>query len=31
VICQVRMINEYPLVPDFERLEQMIEEETRAA
>jgi chemosensory pili system protein ChpC len=23
--------NEYPLVPDFERLEQMIEEETRAA
>jgi len=31
VICQVRMINEYPLVPDFERLEQMIAEETRAA
>jgi len=31
VICQVRMVNEYPLVPDFERLEQMIEEETRAA
>ena len=30
VICQVRMINEYPLVPDFERLEQMIAEETRA-
>jgi len=31
VICQVRMVNEYPLVPDFERLEQMIAEETRAA
>jgi len=30
VICQVRMVNEYPLVPDFERLEQMIAEETRA-
>lgn len=31
VICQVRLVNEYPLVPDFERLEQMISEETRAA
>jgi chemosensory pili system protein ChpC len=31
VICQVRMVNEYPLVPDFERLEEMIDEETRAA
>lgn len=31
VVCQVRMINEYPLLPDFERLEQMIAEETRAA
>ena len=30
-ICQVRMVNEYPLMPDFERLEQMIAEETRAA
>jgi chemosensory pili system protein ChpC len=30
VICQVRMVNEYPLIPDFERLEQMIGEETRA-
>ncbi|HET7204521.1 MAG TPA: chemotaxis protein CheW [Steroidobacteraceae bacterium] len=29
VIGQVRMINEYPLIPDFERLEDMIEEETR--
>jgi chemosensory pili system protein ChpC len=31
VICQVRMVNEYPLVPDFERIERMIAEETRAA
>jgi len=31
VICQVRMVNEYPLIPDFERLEAMISEETRAA
>lgn len=30
VICQVSMLNESPLVPDFERLEQMISEETRA-
>jgi chemosensory pili system protein ChpC len=30
VIGQVRMVNEYPLVPDIERLEAMIEEETRA-
>lgn len=30
VICQVRMVNEYPLVPDFEMLEKMIVEETRA-
>ena len=29
VIGQVRMINEYPLIPDFERLEEMIAEETR--
>ena len=29
VIGQVRMINEYPLIPDLERLEAMIEEETR--
>jgi chemosensory pili system protein ChpC len=28
VICQVRMINETPLVPDIERLEEMIAEET---
>jgi chemosensory pili system protein ChpC len=28
VICQVRMINESPLIPDLERLEQMIAEET---
>ena len=31
VICQVRMLNEAPLVPDIERLEEMIAEETRAA
>jgi hypothetical protein len=31
VICQVRMISEYPLIPDLERLEQMIGEETRVA
>ena len=31
VIRQVRMLNEYPLLPDFERLEEMISEETRAA
>jgi chemosensory pili system protein ChpC len=30
VICQVSMLNESPLIPDFERLEQMISEETRA-
>jgi hypothetical protein len=30
VLCQVRMINEAPLIPDFERLESMISEETRA-
>jgi chemosensory pili system protein ChpC len=31
VVCQVRMVNEYPLIPDFERIERMIAEETRAA
>jgi chemosensory pili system protein ChpC len=30
VLTQVRMINESPLIPDFERLEHMISEETRA-
>ena len=30
VFGQVRMVNEYPLIPEFERLEQMIEDETRA-
>jgi chemosensory pili system protein ChpC len=29
IICQVRMINETPLVPDLERLEEMVAEETR--
>ena len=28
VICQVRMVNETPLIPDLPRLEQMIAEET---
>ncbi|MGA7541179.1 MAG: chemotaxis protein CheW [Steroidobacteraceae bacterium] len=31
VICQVRMANETPLVPDLDRLEEMIAEETRIA
>ncbi len=31
VICQVRMVNETPMVPDLERLEDMIADETRAA
>ncbi len=28
VICQVRMVNETPLIPDLSRLEQLIAEET---
>jgi chemosensory pili system protein ChpC len=28
VLCQVRMVNETPLIPDLQRLEQMIAEET---
>ena len=31
VICQIRMVNETPLIPDLERLEEMIAEETSAA
>ncbi len=31
VLCQVRMVNESPLIPDFERLEQMISDETCVA
>ena len=31
ILCQVRMLNESPLIPDFECLEQMISEETRAS
>ncbi len=31
VLCQVRMINETPLIPDLERLEDMISEETSVA
>ncbi len=30
VLCQVRMINETPLIPDLERLEELIAEETTA-
>jgi chemosensory pili system protein ChpC len=29
-LCQVRMLNESPLIPDFECLERMISEESRA-
>jgi chemosensory pili system protein ChpC len=29
ILCQVRMLNEAPLIPDFEWLEQRISEETR--
>ena len=28
VLCQVRMVNEVPLIPDLERLEEMIADET---
>jgi chemosensory pili system protein ChpC len=28
VLCQVRMVNELPLIPDLERLEEMISDET---
>ena len=28
IICQVKMVNETPLIPDLQRLEQMIAEET---
>lgn len=31
VVCQVRMINEVPLVPDIEMLEEMIADETSVA
>lgn len=31
VLCQVRMLNESPLIPDFEWLEKMIAEETHVA
>ena len=30
VICQIRMINEYPLIPDLERVEHLIGEEITA-
>ena len=28
ILCQVRMVNEIPLIPDLERLEEMIADET---
>ena len=31
VLCGIRMVNETPLVPDFEYLEELIADETRAA
>ena len=31
IICQVRMVNETPMVPDLERLEEMIADETRVS
>lgn len=31
ILCQVRMVNETPLVPDLDRLETMIAEETTVA
>ena len=31
VLCQLRMANENPLVPDLERLEELIADETRVA
>jgi chemosensory pili system protein ChpC len=31
VLCKVRMINEYPLIPDLEKIESMIAEETLQA
>ncbi len=30
ILCQARMLNESPLIPDFECVERMISEETRA-
>jgi len=30
VICQIRMINEYPLIPDVEKIETMIQEHAPA-
>ena len=31
VLCRLKMINEYPLIPDLEKLEEMIAEETLQA
>ena len=31
IICQIRMINEYPLIPDLEVLEALVQEQVAAA
>ena len=31
IICQIRMINKYPLIPDFETLETLVQEQVAAA
>jgi len=31
IICQVRMINEYPMIPDLEVLESLVQEQVAAA
>ncbi len=31
IICQIRMINEYPLIPDLERVEQLIAEQDQVS
>lgn len=30
IICQIRMINEYPLIPDLERIESLVREQIAA-
>jgi len=31
IICQIRMINEYPLIPDLETIESLVQEQVAAA
>ena len=31
IICQIRMINEYPLIPDLDRLESLVQEQVAGA